>query len=154
MTIYNPGLTEIMAMTEKRNLQYLLLTSEGADETLKKIVSDTMQESGIEKIDLEATPESGLLARTIQRAIEQADVVIADLTGLSRNVMYELGYADALRKPILPIIKSIDAISADLAGHQFLVYQPENPDSLRKYLKTWASHTLNAPLRRSAYESV
>lgn len=150
MAIYTPDFAD--STTEKRTLQYLLITSDDMDNTLKQIIVETMRDSGIECLNTEELPNGTAVRRTIQRAIEQADFVIADLTHDNQNVMYELGYADALRKPILPVIEAGDTIPSDLAGHQFLIYDSRNPQQLRKYLSTWASNSLNAPQRRSVYE--
>jgi nucleoside 2-deoxyribosyltransferase len=150
MAIYTPDLAD--STTEKRTLQYLLITSGETENPLKQMIIETMRESGIECLNTEELPKESVVRRTVQRAIEQADFVIADLTHDNQNVMYELGYADALRKPILPVIEAGDTIPSDLAGHQFLIYDPRNPQQLRKYLSTWATNSLNAPLRKSVYE--
>ena len=46
--------------------------------------------------------------------ISDADLVVADLTGLNANVMYEVGVAHALRKPTLVVTQEIDELPFDL----------------------------------------
>jgi nucleoside 2-deoxyribosyltransferase len=45
--------------------------------------------------------EPGRITDQIISAIERADVVIADITDANPNVLFELGYADALEKRII-----------------------------------------------------
>ena len=53
-----------------------------------------------------------------------ADLVIADLTELNPNVMYETGIAHALGKTVVPITQSLDDIPSDLGHHRALKYLP------------------------------
>ncbi|HNL05722.1 MAG TPA: hypothetical protein PKK18_12800 [Chitinophagales bacterium] len=44
-----------------------------------------------------------IIIETIYRQIEQAELIIAEITHNNKNVFYELGYASALKKEILMI---------------------------------------------------
>jgi len=48
----------------------------------------------------------GNAVEMLQRAINACDCAVAVLTGLNTNVMYELGYAHALGKPVVLLIES------------------------------------------------
>jgi hypothetical protein len=59
----------------------------------------------------------------IPQTIESADAIVADLTNADANVMYELGFAHALKKPVLPIIqRDSTGIPSDLQGYLFYTY--------------------------------
>jgi hypothetical protein len=51
-----------------------------------------------------------------------ADLVIADITGRNPNVMYELGMAHTVAKPVLILSQSADDIPFDLTTRRVLVY--------------------------------
>ena len=46
---------------------------------------------------------SGILINKIRSSINEADVVIADCSGSNPNVLYEVGVAHALNKPVIMI---------------------------------------------------
>jgi Nucleoside 2-deoxyribosyltransferase len=50
----------------------------------------------------------GKITDQIADAIERADALIADITGTNPNVMWELGYAQALRKPVIILNQSVE----------------------------------------------
>jgi hypothetical protein len=70
---------------------------------IKDAVSDVSKSAGIAirclRADEISTP--GLITDQIIEGIGDADLLIADLTGSNPNVMYELGYAHALNKPVI-----------------------------------------------------
>lgn len=58
----------------------------------------------------------------IWQSINAADFVIADITGRNPNVLYELGIAHALAKPVLILSKSATDIPIDLATRRVILY--------------------------------
>ncbi len=78
---------------------------------------------------------------SITRAIQKADLIIADITGSNPNVMYEVGFAHALRKPVLLIVGSGQKdIPFDLRGQLFFVYEPDRVEAdknLEFAVRTW-----------------
>lgn len=60
----------------------------------------------------------------IVASIEQSDLIIADLTGLNPNVMYELGLAHGRGRPVILITQSIATIPFDLRAYRVLEYSP------------------------------
>lgn len=78
---------------------------------------------------------------SITRAIQKADLIIADITGSNPNVMYEVGFAHALRKPVLLIVRSgSEHVPLDLRGQLFFVYEPDRvaqDKNLEFAVRTW-----------------
>lgn len=64
------------------------------------------------------------IAETIQQAIKRATLVIGDVTDVNANVMWELGFAQALGRPILLITQDPGKIPFDLASVRTITYQP------------------------------
>jgi len=65
--------------------------------------------------------ERGILEK-IMTGIEEADLVIADVTGTNPNVMYELGVAHALGKPTVMLARSADQLPFDIRAYQVHQY--------------------------------
>lgn len=65
----------------------------------------------------------------IWQSLNGADFIIADITGRNANVMYELGMAHTLAKPVLIISRNAADIPIDLATRRVILYgQPEEGD--------------------------
>lgn len=73
-----------------------------------------------ERIDEQSFSEP-ILDR-IYRQIDQADFIIADMTGKNANVFYEVGYAHAKGKPVVLLTQNVEDIPFDLKHHRHLVY--------------------------------
>ncbi len=58
----------------------------------------------------------------VSSSIEQADLLVADLTGRNPNVFYEVGIGHALGKPVLLLAQSLDDIPFDLRHRRVLLY--------------------------------
>ena len=62
------------------------------------------------------------ILKDIVEGIGNADVVIADLTGLNSNVSYELGLAHAMNKKTIIITQSISELPFDLKSYRAVEY--------------------------------
>lgn len=63
------------------------------------------------------------ILRDIVQSIAEADLVVADLTGLNPNVFYELGVAHGLRKRVILLTQNIDEVPFDLRSYRIIHYQ-------------------------------
>jgi hypothetical protein len=63
----------------------------------------------------------------IWESINSAEVVIADVTGRNPNVMYEIGMAHTVGKPVVIITQDIDDVPFDLKHHRCIVYSYTPP---------------------------
>jgi len=64
----------------------------------------------------------------IWQSINAADFVIADITGRNPNVLYEMGIAHTLAKPVLILSKQADDIPVDLATRRVILYGQSGED--------------------------
>ena len=94
---------------------------------------------------------------TIRDHIRKADVVIADLSGGSPNVMWETGFAYASGKPVVLISEDIGHVPFDMHGQLVLIYQSNAPlnnlvvrlaESLVDILRSPAQWEANQPAKR------
>jgi nucleoside 2-deoxyribosyltransferase len=134
--------------------QALLLTPYSEEfRSLRQLITEALEESGIESVLPEETlPDEMLRIGSALRAIIRSDLIIADLTGSNPDVMYEVGFAHAIKKPVLPIVqRREERVPSAIAGHLFLVYDPSQPDKLRDDIKFWANLYLSKEKRMHAH---
>jgi hypothetical protein len=77
---------------------------------------------------------SGGITASIMNAIETADLVIADATDSTPNVMFELGFAVANHRGLIVLNQRPDHLPLDVAGWRQLVYSPDDLSTLRELL--------------------
>jgi hypothetical protein len=67
----------------------------------------------------------GLVIADIQRQIRESRVVIAEITPVNPNVYYEVGYADAIGKPVILIADAgkLDQLPFDVRAFRTLFYE-------------------------------
>jgi hypothetical protein len=67
------------------------------------------------------------IMENIHQAIQTATLIIADVTNANPNVMYEVGFAQAQKRPLILIAGSSRSIPFDLAGIRVLIYDLNSP---------------------------
>ncbi|WP_319503475.1 hypothetical protein [uncultured Draconibacterium sp.] len=70
------------------------------------------------------------------RLIVKSNLIIANINGRNSNVMYELGIAQALDKPVLLISREPENLPIDIKSKRFLIYKtyPELQNQIRAEL--------------------
>jgi hypothetical protein len=117
----------------------LLLASADLRGFIKENLSPVMQENGIEMLSIDDKLSSNLnINESIQGVIEKADFIIVDLTEICPNIMYELGFAHALKKPTFLMIERGDhLLPSDIAGNLYIIYDRSNIKELINNIKLW-----------------
>ena len=85
---------------------------------------------------------SGVVMDDVQGAIQEADIVVADLTGQNANVFYEVGIAHAVDKPVLLLAQSLDDVPFDLRHRRILIYE-YSPRGCKRLTESLESHVLD-----------
>lgn len=76
----------------------------------------------------------GNFVKGIVNDLDNADLVIADLTGLNPNVFYELGIRHTLKVGTIMLTQNIDSLPADLKSYVAFEYKyPEESDAFDEY---------------------
>jgi hypothetical protein len=89
----------------------------GAASTVSGILNDRVDVIGPPA--LSDTP----LAEALRQQIAKADLLVADISGANPNVMLEVGYAEAMGKPVLLLVRDSADIPSHLRDHRFLIYE-------------------------------
>lgn len=127
----------------KKILALVLLPADPSYRRIRDTVERALRERSIEPVSLDQQVGLGSVwINTVTDAIQTADLIVADVSGNSPNVLYELGFAHALRKPVLLLwnMASGTKPSFDLAAYQTLFYDPDKLDPIRHQLARFADH--------------
>ena len=118
-----------------------------------RIVEPAIAASHLHAVRMDRTPCVGDIAARLRAEIEAATCVVAVLDGLSPNVLYEVGFAHALRKPVI-LVQGVDAdrssdpaVPFDVRTHRVVSY----PCDLDREGIARAIDELHALLRSSAH---
>jgi len=115
----------------------LLLPYGRAHDDVREFLSKELSRQGVRVFRFDEMLQPGAMwANAIADAIQGADVVVVDVTGANPNVMYELGYVHALKKPTIILSESQGLrVPSDLSGFQFLTYDKRDFEPLRRPLE-------------------
>ncbi len=113
--------------TQGRPYVFVIMAYKSRYPLFKQIRKAVEEELGYACIRADNMTRTGkLLLPQIHFLIDQAEFVIAEMSENNANVFYEVGYADANGKPILPLIqrgsKTDKKPPSNLTGHLFLKY--------------------------------
>ena len=101
------------------------------DQVMRHLLEPVLsREFDIVRADLVDDP--GDINKDIIIRLHQSDLVIADLTDLNPNVMWEVGLRHAFNKPIVTICRSDQSFPFDLSAHRHIRYDLSDPDELEK----------------------
>ena len=120
-----------------RQAKCLLLFDMGA-QRLRDIVQRVLRQNSIEPVSLESeqTPGAAFVDQLFG-LLRSSDFVIGDISRKNANVIFELGVAHGLGKPIVLLLSAkSDAagIPSDLMGYQFLSYDPSDFSTFERRL--------------------
>lgn len=110
----------------------------GISDTIEK----TLQESNVTCFRIDKLPVSRNIADSVVETIQKSDLIIANVSSNSSNVLFELGIAIGLGKPTL-LLFSTDSeyqMPSDLLGYQMAIYNPDNLESLKKQIYRFIEH--------------
>ncbi|SCX98534.1 hypothetical protein SAMN05216488_0221 [Microbacterium sp. LKL04] len=88
------------------------------DDVYTELIAAPLQEAGFEVSRADSLLNQRNILADVVAGIARADLVIADVTGLNPNVMYELGLAHALGKRTVMITREIGSLPFDLRPYR------------------------------------
>lgn len=132
-------------MTFKRRVAFLIMPFAQTFDWLHEEIVAAGEQAAVEIIRADDIFESGVVIDQVTKKIREADVVIAVCTGRNPNVFYELGIAEASKRPIL-ISENSDDLPFDLQHFRTQFYGGEAGKDSR--------HTLRARLTQAIHETI
>lgn len=110
--------------------RFLVLLPFGySEQHLRNTIASVIRQAEGEPLFLDENIKVGALwVDEISRLIRTSDAVIADLTRMHPNIMFELGMAHGLGKPLVLLLSESANLNvpSDLAGYHYITYAPEN----------------------------
>lgn len=105
----------------------------------KAIIGENIQCARLDEIK-----SAGSISDDLIIEIEKSVLCIADLTDSNPNVMWEVGYAMALKKPIIFINQTLESTPFDIRDMRIIKYERDSlSSSLRKQLSESIRETLS-----------
>lgn len=102
-----------------------------------KPLREALRQNGLQPISLEDVPVSGSLAGVVREASLESDFVVAVLDkDVNRNVMYEVGVAHGLNRPVLffALPDARDLIPWDISHYRVFYGPIDSAEVLRKHI--------------------
>lgn len=113
------------------------------------MIKEAVEDAGLELqcVRADEVSKSGVIIKDIMKRLYEADVVIADLSGLNPNVCYELGVRHALKGGTIMIVDDIESIPFDLKPYRVLEYSttPRGIFNFKRDLKRFLQSALDDP---------
>lgn len=110
----------------------------------REVIQRQAEEAGFQVVRIDEKAGPGVIFQEIQREIERAEIVIAEITPANPNVFYELGYAHALQKPTILLARRESQLPFDISSYRVVFYndtiggKAEVEQNLRKHLEAIA----------------
>lgn len=94
------------------------------DSLYREVIKPVSEEAGFEIVRVDEINGPGIILDDIQQQIEQSHAVVAEITTHNPNVFYELGYAHALRKPAVILVRRDEGMNMpfDIRGYRAIFY--------------------------------
>lgn len=115
---------------------YLIIPGQ-EPESIDPLINQILTEHGVELLTLDTASFRSAAYGDVTDAIKRADMVIADISGLQPNALFELGIAYGARKPILALSRDLKELPSSMSGLNVLTYRPHDTEKLVWYLHDW-----------------
>lgn len=113
-----------------------------ASRKMARVIVEVLRAQDIEPT-LSTDLDTGSPPEDAHSAIRRAAVMVADLTGASPNVLFEVGLGLGLGKPVLLMSQGSSAdVPFDLRRYQIARYRPDDTDTVRRYAELWLRDVL------------
>ncbi len=116
-----------MARSEKQNRSKSVFIAMCFEEHLThvyhRVVKPVLESFGFSCLRADEISAPGIILEQINEAIRASDLILCDLTFENPNVLFELGLAYALEKPIIMISQQPSSVPFDVRHMRILMYE-------------------------------
>lgn len=118
------------------------------DKYYTDVIALAIEEAGLKAHRADDLYRPSSIIHDIWQFVRKAKILVADLTGKNPNVLYELGLAHAIGKPVIMITQSLDDIPFDLRNLRIIPYDLRDPSwgqELKRQVQSAIAEVLDAP---------
>lgn len=111
----------------KQQQIFVIQSFEKSSEGVYELIASAAAKAGATSFRADSVQAGANIVDSIHSAIQSASLLVADISNANPNVMYEVGLAQAQKKPLILIARSSRAIPFDLSGIHVLIYDLVSP---------------------------
>ncbi len=114
----------------------------------RKVIAPAVKDVGLDCIRGDEIYAQQSIVQDIWRSMRSCRVVVAELSERNPNVMYEIGLAHAIGKPIVLLTREQDDVPFDLRSLRYIFYDTNDPgwgENLRNSLREMLRKALEDP---------
>jgi hypothetical protein len=90
----------------------------------REVITPACEKEGLRVYRADFTKKPGIIISDIVKHLTESSVIIAEVSPVNGNVYYEVGYADALKKPVILIAdKTIGQLPFDVRPYRTIFYE-------------------------------
>ena len=93
-----------------------------------RVIKPAVESLGLECVRGDEIYSEQSIVQDIWKSLRTCRVIVAELSGRNPNVMYEVGLAHALGKPIILLTRNQEDVPFDLKSLRYVYYDTDNPD--------------------------
>lgn len=112
-------------------------------EVYEEVIRPTLEKLGCQVKYADELPTVNNIIDDIYTQIIRSDFLIADTTGQSANVFYEIGFAHGQGKTVILLAQDTKDIPFDVRSLRHIIYNPRSPNRLRRKLHDTAEQLIN-----------
>jgi hypothetical protein len=122
-------------LTSSSNLCFVMMPfGQEFDRLYYEFIKASIEQFGLTPLRADEIPSTGLIMEQIRVSIQQSRLCVADVSQRNPNVLYEVGIAHTLGKPTILLTSKIEEVPFDIRALRIVVYDPNEPASLRAEL--------------------
>ncbi len=116
--------SEVLVESSQPRVFVIMPFSEPFDTLYREVILPVARNLEFDIVRIDEIARPGIIIEDVQRQIEAADAVVAEISTQNPNVFYELGYAHALRKPAVLLWRRQEgqAMPFDVSGYRAVFY--------------------------------
>jgi nucleoside 2-deoxyribosyltransferase len=115
--------------------------SEVYDRIYRDLIVPAIEDAGLSAVRADEIRATGFIMEQIRAAIQQSRLCIADITDRNPNVLYEVGFAEAMRKSVILMASDLSQLPFDVSSQRVLSYSTDLETS-RIRLRESIAHVL------------
>lgn len=114
---------------------FCIMSFDKSYDNVYKSYEKVCRKNDLEAVRTDHTTDLQSITKRILEGIEKSDFVLADVSEMSPNVFYEIGYAKGLKRPVIITAKKGTEIPFDIKDLPIIFYKNLNSKSLKQDLE-------------------